>query len=101
MWCRSRSTGTVAGLGDISRRRSAPVGRGVKRSRSDGRDDQNGSSHAGTRTIHAEAPGARFVRLEAPPVVGGVLLGMEQVGINIADVRPKLLETIAQDLEET
>jgi N-acetylglucosamine kinase-like BadF-type ATPase len=44
-------------------------------------------------TIHAEAPGAQLVRLEAPPVVGGVLLGMEQVGVKIADLRPKLLET--------
>lgn len=30
-------------------------------------------------TIQRLAPGARLVRLEAPPVVGGVLLGMEQV----------------------
>lgn len=31
--------------------------------------------------IHAVAPGARLVRLAAPPVVGGVLLGMEQGGL--------------------
>jgi N-acetylglucosamine kinase-like BadF-type ATPase len=31
-------------------------------------------------TIHSVAPGARLVRLTAPPVVGGVLLGMEQAG---------------------
>ncbi len=30
-------------------------------------------------TIHRVAKGAQLVRLEAPPVVGGVLLGMEQV----------------------
>jgi N-acetylglucosamine kinase-like BadF-type ATPase len=31
--------------------------------------------------LHAVAPGARLVRLSAPPVVGGVLLGMEQGGL--------------------
>ena len=32
------------------------------------------------QTIHALAPRARLVRLAVPPVVGAVLLGMEQVG---------------------
>lgn len=32
------------------------------------------------QTIQALAPGARLVRLTAPPVVGAVLLGMEQAG---------------------
>lgn len=32
-------------------------------------------------TIHALAPGARLVRLGAPPVIGAVLLGMEQAGL--------------------
>lgn len=32
-------------------------------------------------TVLPLAPGARFVKLSAPPVVGAVLLGMEQVGI--------------------
>jgi N-acetylglucosamine kinase-like BadF-type ATPase len=44
-------------------------------------------------TIHATAPGARLVRLTAPPVVGGVLLGMEQVGIRTAAVRQRLNES--------
>lgn len=43
------------------------------------------------RTIQAAAPGARLVRLEAPPVVGGVLLGMEQVGMETAVCRQPLL----------
>jgi len=38
-------------------------------------------------TIHAVAPGAHFVRLEAPPVVGAALLGMEQAGVNSAALR--------------
>jgi N-acetylglucosamine kinase-like BadF-type ATPase len=36
------------------------------------------------QTIQAAAPKANLVRLEAPPVVGGVLLGMEQVGLETA-----------------
>jgi hypothetical protein len=31
--------------------------------------------------------------LTAPPVVGGVLLGMEQVGLNGRAVRKRLIET--------
>lgn len=50
--------------------------------------------------IHAEAPGAHLVRLNAPPVVGGVLLGMESVNLEIAKIRPKLLNTTTYFLEE-
>jgi hypothetical protein len=45
------------------------------------------------QTVHAVAPGARFMRLTAPPVVGGVLLGMEQAGWNGRAVRARLIET--------
>ena len=45
------------------------------------------------RSILAEAPGARFVRLTVPPVVGAVLLGMQQGQLSIADLRPRLIET--------
>ena len=46
-------------------------------------------------TIQRLAPGARLVRLEAPPVVGGVLLGMQQtMGVETAQTcRERLLET--------
>ena len=44
-------------------------------------------------TIHAVAPGARPVRLTVPPVVGGVLLGMEQAGVNYPALRQALIET--------
>ncbi len=44
-------------------------------------------------TIHTIAPGARLVRLTVPPVVGGVLLGMEQAGVNFTAARLKLLES--------
>ena len=33
------------------------------------------------QTVQALAPAARLVRLATPPVVGAVLLGMEQVGM--------------------
>lgn len=49
------------------------------------------------QTIHAVAPAAKLVRLDAPPVVGGVLLGMEQVGLETAVKRPILL-TSANEL---
>ncbi len=50
---------------------------------------QVGSLHDGSpllteamrETVHSLAPGARFIRLKAPPVVGAVLLGMEQAGL--------------------
>jgi N-acetylglucosamine kinase-like BadF-type ATPase len=46
-------------------------------------------------TVLAEAPGAQFVRLTAPPVVGGVLLGMEQAGLPFSPVRLRLLDSTA------
>jgi N-acetylglucosamine kinase-like BadF-type ATPase len=60
---------------------------------------QVGSMHNGgwrifepmAETIHAVAPGARFVRLATPPVVGAVLLGMEQAGLDALALRPALM----------
>jgi N-acetylglucosamine kinase-like BadF-type ATPase len=49
--------------------------------------------------VRAEAPRARFTRLAVPPVVGGVLLGMEAAGLTIADVRPALLASTAELLQ--
>jgi len=54
--------------------------------------------------VRAEAPRARFVRLTAPPVVGGVLLGMEQAGLRYGDVRQRLLDStigLLADRQET
>lgn len=42
-------------------------------------------------TIHKLAAGARLVRLPAPPVVGGVLLGMEKAGIKCSSTLRKTL----------
>ena len=45
------------------------------------------------QTIQAVAPNANLVCLQAPPVVGGVLLGMEQVGLDTAARRQPLLQS--------
>lgn len=45
------------------------------------------------KRIQLVAPQARLTRLNAPPVIGGVLLGMEQVGVATAASRRVLLET--------
>jgi N-acetylglucosamine kinase-like BadF-type ATPase len=48
-------------------------------------------------TIHALAPGARLVRLNAPPVMGAVILGMEAGGLKMTPaIRARLLETTRQ-----
>jgi len=60
---------------------------------------QVGSMHNGgwrvfepmRETIHAVAPGARFVRLIVPPVVGAVLLGLEAAGLDAQALRPALI----------
>ncbi len=45
--------------------------------------------------VHTLAPGARFVRLKAPPVVGAVLLGMEKAGVEVGiEVRKRLEESV-------
>jgi N-acetylglucosamine kinase-like BadF-type ATPase len=60
-----------------------------------------GSVHGGSpildealrTTVLKIAPQARFVRLTVPPVVGGVLLGMEVAGFNGHATRKKLIDT--------
>jgi len=45
--------------------------------------------------VHKNAPGARLVTLEHPPVMGALLLGMEQCGINQTPaIRQRLMETL-------
>ena len=45
------------------------------------------------QVIIAEAPKANLVRLSAPPVVGGVLLAMEQEGLNPFPLREYLIKS--------
>jgi N-acetylglucosamine kinase-like BadF-type ATPase len=53
-----------------------------------------------TETVRAVAPRAQFVRLEAPPVVGAVLLGMEAAGRRPGgEVRRRLEETLRERTE--
>jgi N-acetylglucosamine kinase-like BadF-type ATPase len=51
------------------------------------------------QTIHTEAPGARLVRLAAPPVVGGVVLGMQVAGIDAPARRERLIQSTAAMLK--
>ena len=44
-------------------------------------------------TVHALAPQAQLVKLTAPPVVGGVILAMKQVGLATAVLRSTLITT--------
>ena len=44
-------------------------------------------------TILAAAPGARLIRLAVPPVIGSVLLGMEQARVNGYALRDRLIQT--------
>ena len=43
--------------------------------------------------LHKVAPGARLVNLVTPPVIGGVLLGMEQCALSTSPLRERLIQT--------
>lgn len=45
-------------------------------------------------SVWAVAPNAHFVRLTAPPVVGGVLLGMSAAGVDFATVRDHVIASV-------
>lgn len=47
-----------------------------------------------TEVIRAVAPNARLVRLDVPPVIGGVILGMEQAGVEYLHLRQGLIDSI-------
>ena len=60
-------------------------------------------------TVLIHAPKAKLIHLEAPPVIGGVLLAMELIGVDGYTVRNKLIEAkqkkaaillISEDLDE-
>ncbi len=51
-------------------------------------------------TIHRVAPGAKLVRLTVPPVVGGVVLGIQEAGLDARLVRTKLIETTRKLFKE-
>jgi len=45
------------------------------------------------QAVQTVTPGARIVPLPAPPVVGGVILAMQQAGELFAEIYPRLIET--------
>ena len=49
-------------------------------------------------TVRAVAPQARLVRLSVPPVVGAVMLGMEQAGVDFRPLRETLITTASSGL---
>ncbi len=51
------------------------------------------------QVIIAEAPHARLVRLSAPPVVGGILLAMQQVALDPTPIREYLIQSTCQVLK--
>ncbi len=51
-------------------------------------------------TIHRTAPSARLVRLSVPPVVGGVLMAMEQAGLDGNGVREPLSRSTMELLKK-
>ncbi len=48
------------------------------------------------KVITAEAKKARLVRLSSPPVVGGVILAMEQIGLNPVPIREQLIRSTCE-----
>jgi N-acetylglucosamine kinase-like BadF-type ATPase len=66
-----------------------------------------GSLHDGSPVLNQSlrdavcqvAPRAQFVRLSVPPVVGGVLLGMEEAGLNGYKLRQKLIDSTSQTVK--
>jgi N-acetylglucosamine kinase-like BadF-type ATPase len=49
------------------------------------------------RCVHTIAPGANFIRLQEPPVLGAVLLAMQTAGLKVdAQVRMRLTHSISQ-----
>ncbi len=51
-------------------------------------------------TVRAVAPRARFVRLTAPPVAGGIFLAMQAAGLSHLPMRDRLIESTAQLVAE-
>jgi hypothetical protein len=52
------------------------------------------------KVITGAAPHARLVQLTAPPVVGGVLLAMQQVGMDPAKIRENLIKSTCACISE-
>lgn len=51
------------------------------------------------QTIQTLAPRAKMIRLTAPPVVGGVILGMQEAGLDTRPIRERLLASASDILK--
>jgi N-acetylglucosamine kinase-like BadF-type ATPase len=51
-------------------------------------------------TVHRLAPQAKFMKLEAPPVVGGVVLAMQKAGLKIAPIHSNLTASTRMLIED-
>ncbi|MBI5840390.1 MAG: ATPase [Chloroflexi bacterium] len=51
-------------------------------------------------TILSLAPKAKFVELEAPPVVGGVVLAMQKAGLDTKPIHKNIIESTRQFIQE-
>jgi N-acetylglucosamine kinase-like BadF-type ATPase len=51
--------------------------------------------------IHQHAPGASLVRLDVPPVIGGIIRGMQLAGIDPRPLRASLVETTQELIKQT
>jgi N-acetylglucosamine kinase-like BadF-type ATPase len=51
-------------------------------------------------TIHQLAPKAKLVKLEAPPVIGGVVLGMQKAGVDTVSIHKKLITSTRKFIVE-
>ena len=52
------------------------------------------------QTIHELAPKAKMVKLGTPPVVGGVILAMQKVGLSTTSVHKALIESTKNFVRE-
>lgn len=52
------------------------------------------------RVVHQVAPLAEFVRLDVPPVIGGVLLGVEQSGTKYLHLREDLIRSFREHIPD-
>jgi N-acetylglucosamine kinase-like BadF-type ATPase len=51
-------------------------------------------------TIHKLAPKAKLVKLEAPPVIGGVVLGMQRAGVETVSIHKRLITSTRKFIGE-
>jgi len=51
-------------------------------------------------TIYRQAPNVRLIKLETPPVIGGVVLGMQRAGMNTKLIHRNLVTSTNRFIED-